>query len=187
MIHYIRVRSKWFQNSVAFSFRKKPWVPTIGALKQPLQVWNWHHSPRWTAWRTRELTPLLLLFSWSFFQAGFTGQQHIRWHCDNCIIVIKKKYKLNFVKRKKNTQDWKTIIFRICTRKPAKTREVCSCLLWGGSQNHVAGFTQKVLLWSTTITCPWNNRKLKNKKTKSKTIFLCYVFSSNTCKIKYTG
>lgn len=44
---------------------------------------------------------LLLLFSWSFCQSGFTGQQPIRLHCDNCIFVMEKRNKLNFIKRKK--------------------------------------------------------------------------------------
>lgn len=62
--------------------------------------------------RRGELTPLLLLlFSWSFCQAGFTGQQPIRLHCDNCIFVMKKKYKLNFIRKK--TPKIKSIVFRI--------------------------------------------------------------------------
>lgn len=52
--------------------------------------------------RRSELTPLLLLFSWSFCQAGFTGQQPIRLHCDNCIFAMKKKIQTQFHKEKKN-------------------------------------------------------------------------------------
>lgn len=52
--------------------------------------------------RRGELTPLLLLFSWSFCQAGFTGQQPIRLHCDNCIFAMKKKIQTQFHKEKKN-------------------------------------------------------------------------------------
>lgn len=51
--------------------------------------------------RRGELTPLLLLFSWSFCQAGFTGQQHIRLHCDNCIFIMKKTIQTQFHKEKK--------------------------------------------------------------------------------------
>lgn len=104
---------------------------------------------RWMGWRRGELTPLLLLlFSWSFCQAGFTGQQPVRLHCDNCIFVMgKKKYKLNFIKKKKS-QNQKSIVFRYGkTCKQGLGFSFISCLWrWGSAFNGFLDFSQVALL-----------------------------------------
>lgn len=47
-----------------------------------------------------ELTPLLLLLlSGSFCQAGVTGSSP-SGYIVNCIFIMEKKYKLNFIKKK---------------------------------------------------------------------------------------
>lgn len=76
----------------------------MGCTCRAIAGWNQLHSLKWMDEDGWAHTFAAAAVQWSFCQAGFTGQQHIRLHCDNCIFIMKKKYKLNFVRKKKKTQ-----------------------------------------------------------------------------------